>query len=405
MLFGGLTLVLAFVGLLASSRSAANPDDQQFLLMFPAILGSWVLAISMFAIASTVSVVMLARAGEFDTLRRLGATGTQIRQLICLETAVVGTIVAIPAAAAGTVLGSIIFARLHTIGMVDTATDYSPGIVMTSVATGCLVAISGVAAQFGSRQTASQHDSMRRRRVAAALVLAVGMGSSTAAFAVEPDGAAATATAGPGTVLVAIGLALLTREMLGAVCRACTLFFKKSGVSGYLATINAIAVEGARPTAMFLTLFVGVSVGTLTMQHLEDSSAGVGTEGQLMASINYSVVGLVAAFMAIALINNLVASIGRRSGEFGVMYRIGATSGQTVGMLMLETAVAVLAAGTVGTIGAVLAVVPYAYVKSGSPLAALSPTIALAVLAVGTVLAMGVTFAAGRRTINSVVGP
>ncbi|MDI9896268.1 MULTISPECIES: FtsX-like permease family protein [Nocardiaceae] len=402
-LFSGLVLVLAFVSLLASSGSASNPDDEQFLLLFPVILGSWILAISLFAISSTVSVATLARAEEFDTLRRLGATEPQLRLLVALETAVLGIVVAVPAVAVGIGLGSVIFHRLRTIGIVDSATGYAPGILAAALAATAIVVLGGVAAQFGSRSENSHRGDVKRRRVIAALVTVLGIASSTAAFAVEPTGAGATATAGPGTVFVSIGLALLAREILGGFCRVAAFLFQKLGVSGYLAAINAVSAQGARPTTMFFTLLVGVCVGTLTMQNIENASAGAGPEGQLMASINYSVVGLVASFMAIALINNLIASISRRRSEFGTMVRIGATARQTVRMLTLESVLAVVAAGTTGTIGAVLAVAPYAYVKGGSPTDALSVPVVVLVLAAGTLLTIAATAAAGRRTVAAAV--
>ncbi|QII01446.1 FtsX-like permease family protein [Rhodococcoides fascians A21d2] len=399
-LFGGIALVSAFVGLFASSVDASSADDRWFLVLFPAILGGWILAIALFAVSSTVGVVSQSRSVEFDILRRVGASDRQMRLLVTIEITLVAAAVSVPATASGIGLGRVVLGRLHSIGIVDDSTGYAPGVTLPILAALVLSAASGVAAQYGSIRTKVRRASRTRRRrgVAVGFVM-VGLASSTAAFAVDPNGAAATATAGPGTVFIAIGLGLCAEETLTATCRLLAVPLAALGAGGHLASINAVRTQGVRPIVTFLTLFIGVTVGTLSMQGIENASGATGPQGQLMASINYAVVGVVAAFMAIAAINTSVAALGHRRGEFASMSLIGATPTQTRRMLSIESALAVVTAGWVGIVGAAIAVAPFAYVKLGNPVAAESPLLAIGVLTVAAVVTSVVTTTVGRRVI------
>ncbi|WP_194820123.1 FtsX-like permease family protein [Nocardia sp. XZ_19_385] len=176
----------------------------------------------------------------------------------------------------------------------------------------------------------------------------------------------------------------------------------RAGASGHLAALNlAAAPERMRPAVTFLTLFVGVAAGTLSMQGIENQYGAAGGDGQPMAAVNYLVVILIAAFMAIALSNNLIASIARRRTEFASRHLIGATVEQSRRMLVWEAAAAITVSAVAGCLGAFAGTVPFAIAKTGDPLAALAPLPYLLAIAVGTGITLGVTALAGRRVIDT----
>ncbi|WP_460406591.1 FtsX-like permease family protein, partial [Actinophytocola sediminis] len=244
----------------------------------------------------------------------------------------------------------------------------------------------------------------RGRRIAAAGTLLAGLGSAPAVAGLDAGNVATTAMTGPACVLVAVGLAVLAPELLALTTRVVRVVTRTTGgPAGHLATINMIAApERVRPVVTFLTLFVGVAAGTLSMQGIEnDYSAGGGSTDQVLASINYLVVVLIAVFMGIALTNNLVASIRQRRTEFAVLSLVGSTGAQTRRMLVGEVLAATVTSVVAGGLGAAVCVIPFAVVKLGDPLAALAPVPYLLAIVVGAAIALGVTAVVGTRTIRT----
>ncbi|ROP35072.1 FtsX-like permease family protein [Saccharothrix texasensis] len=416
----GMALVVAMTTILATGladRTAAA--DRAFLTQFPLIMGGWVVAIVVFAMVSTISVTLDGRAEEISGLRLIGAGPRQVRVLVSAETLAISAAAAPPGLGLGYLLGWLLFQGVRGTGLTEAGTVYSPGIVLPVVGVVVVLGAGVPAAWIGSRKAAerspvetgapSRPGSSRvaRRRMVAAVLLVAGVGSASAVPALPADSIATTATTGPATVLTAIGLAVLAPDLVvlaNRLLRVCTL--RDRGAESHLATLNlAAAPERMRPAVTFLTLLVGVSAGTLAMQGIEDRHVAADSTARVLASVNYLVVVLIGLFMAIALTNNLVAAIGRRRGEFAVLALIGSTGKQTRGVLLRETAAATATAVVVATIGAVVCVVPFAVVKTGSPAAAFAvgPLLLSAVL--GAVVALLVTALAGWRAVRAVAVP
>jgi len=409
----GVALLAAMAAILGTGLSDATPEaDRAFLVQFPVILGSWILGIVVFAVVSTIGVALGGRTEELRGLRLIGATPGQIQQMIAVETVVVSAAAALPGVLLGYLLGGGIVAMTQQIGVTTGDGGYSPGIVLPVLAGMIVVTAAGIGALVGSRAGASRSpvgDVAARatsryqlpRRIAAIVCIGIGLASSATALGMEPGAVYATAATGPGCVLVAVGAALLAQEMLRAANRTIVLALGRlGGADILLATINLrIAPERIRPAITFLTLFVGVAAGTLSMQAIENAAtASVGGIGQFMATINYLVVFLIAAFMTIALVNNLVASIRQRRGELSVMLSVGATIGQSTRMLLGESAIAVAMAVVVGGSGAVVAVVPFAILKTGTATTALQLLPLLSVVASAAAVTFLTTAIVGRHT-------
>ncbi|MEV0646250.1 FtsX-like permease family protein [Phytomonospora sp. NPDC050363] len=411
--FIGTVLVTAMAALLATGFSdTTHVADRSFLTQFPIILGGWVVAIVLFAMVSTVGVALAGRAGEIAGLRLVGATPRQVQTRIAGETLTVATIAAVPGLAVGLLTGAFVLDRMHDAGLIGSGTVYAPGAALPVIAALLVLVVSVVAAWIGSRTLAARspvadpeptalggRGGDRFRRTAAVVLLIAGLGSSSAVLGMDADSILTTAMTGPAVVLVAVGLCMLATELLALANR-----LGRAGASapGHVARINVSVVpRRIRPLVTFLTLFVGISAGTLAMQDVENRHAVPGGTAQLLAAINYLVVVLIAAFMAIALTNNLVASIGQRRTEFATMSLVGSTRAQTLRMLLREVGTGIAASVVAGTIGAMACVVPFAVAKTGSPAAAFAPLPYAAAVVVGAVIALLAAALAGKRVIRT----
>lgn len=410
----GAALLAAMAGVLATGLASSTADaDRGFLVQFPAILGSWILAIVVFAVVSTVGVALDGRAGEIKGLRLAGATPHQVQALVAGESALVATAGGVVGAGAGVALGIGVIAAASSTGVIE-STEYAPGIIAPLVAVGLVVVATTLGAAFGSRraarrspvadaETADRQAAPHVRRVSAVILLLVGIGSSSAALAMDPASVLPTAATGPGCVLVALGAALLARELLQLADRTLLALLRRAGsAASRTAGLNLRAApHRIAPAITFLTVLVGVTAGTLSMQSIESSSGVTGGIGALMGAINILVVILIVAFMSIALVNGLIAAIGHRHGELDVMRSIGATRRQSTVILLIETTVALVIACVAGVVGAVVAVAPFAILKTGSIAAAIQVgPIALAVV-LAAVLGLATTTLAARRTLAS----
>jgi putative ABC transport system permease protein len=414
----GTVLVTAMAGLLGTGladRTAAA--DRDFLVQFPIIMGGWICAIVLFAMVSTIGVALQGRAGEIAGIRLVGATPTQVRRMVAAETAAVAVIAAVPGLGLGYLLGRMLLALLHGAGLTGDGTVFAPGALLPLGGAALVLAAGVAAAWLGSRTIAARSPvadvspapgaarrrSGRARRTAASIVIGAGLASSVTVLWIDPDNILTTALTGPGCVLVAAGLCVLAPE-LTAVADAAFRRFPglRRTAPGHLAALNlAAAPERVRPTVTFLTLFVGVAAGTLGMQGIENQYGAADSTGQVMAAINYLVVVLIAAFMAIALSNNLIASIARRKTEFASMSLIGSTGRQSRRMLIGEAAAATTVSVVAGSAGALLSILPFAIVKTGDAWSALAPLPYLLAILVGAGVTLGVTAVAGRRAIRT----
>ncbi|SKC69027.1 FtsX-like permease family protein [Krasilnikoviella flava] len=415
----GTALVTAMAGMLSTGLAATtSADDRSFLTQFPLILGGWIVVIVVFAMVSTVGVALEGRAGEIAGIRLIGATPRQVQWLSVLETAVVSVVAAVPGIAGGYVLGWVLHRTIRAAGLTAGAPAFAPGAALPLVGALVVLVASVAAAWLGSRTVAARSPvadaapaldrrtgrrAGRRRRVAAAVLTAAGLALSAAVLGMDPDDLATTAMTGPGCVLVAAGLSTLAPELLSLANRALRVLpGARRTASSHLAAINlAAAPERVRPTVTFLTLFVGVAAGTLGMQGIENAAGSSGGTGELVGVINYVVVTLIAVFMAIALTNNLVATIVRRRPEFATMALIGATGAQARRMVVAEITVAALVSAVAGCLGALASTLPFAIVKSGGALAALAPAPYVLAVGVGGAITLAVTLLAGRHAIRS----
>lgn len=373
----GTALLAAFASLLETGLVTGR--DSGFLIMLPAILGGWTVAIVAFGVVSTVSLTIEHREQELALLRSIAATPRQIRQSVVLETIVV----ALPAIAVGLLpgigLGAIVLGQLVDGGLVDAGAELEAGWLCVAIGSSTSLCAALAAALISSRRAASippiralaaaaPGRALTRGRVAASAgLLVVGLSLSVTTLFMD-DGPLLSSTAGPAGVAVAVGLALLSPA---AVLPVGWLSNARFGAIGRLAARNVHA--RARHTggvASPLILLVGIAGGTLYMQSTEDSvhrdTADISAP---LAPVNYLVVAMIITFTAIVVVNTLIAATQRRRREFGLLRLSAATRGQVLGMVVAEGTVTASLAIVLGTVAAAATTVSYSLVKTGSPMA------------------------------------
>lgn len=135
-------------------------------------------------------------------------------------------------------------------------------------------------------------------------------------------------TAGQASLFAAIGFALLAPVLVRAVTARLGAPFGRAGVGGYLAAVN-VRQRGRQTASVLMPVILFIATtGTLYMQSIEHAAPAVaGTsitagEAKNLETLNYVVVGMIAAFAAIMLVNTLVAATTHRRQEFGQL-RLG----------------------------------------------------------------------------------
>ncbi|MBU2664138.1 ABC transporter permease [Actinoplanes bogorensis] len=368
--FLGATLIMAFASLLdtASSRPAADGTDS--LVTTASVGGGWCLVIVAFAVTSTLSLAVRQRSEQIELLRRAGATRPQLRRMIVGEALVVALLASVVAVPAGWLLGRWLVSLLQGTGQV--AASVSPGFGLFALVAGFGVTLLGslVAALATARRTSpalSRRPKPLLRRIGAVLFLLIGANCSVlTATLMDGKGIDAMQTAGQAGIWASIGLALLAPELLRLVTVVLGPLLR--GVTGSLAVTGVHA--RTRPLAsavMPVLLFTGIATGTVYMQGIEDRAAA----GQLqpdfardVQTLNYVVVGMITVFVAVMLVNTLVAATAHRRREFAQQRLAGATRPQLLAMVSLE-GVLITATGVVGgLIASMFTILPYGLARA-----------------------------------------
>jgi putative ABC transport system permease protein len=154
---------------------------------------------------------------------------------------------------------------------------------------------------------------------------------------------------------------------------------------------------------MPVLLFTGIATGTVYMQGIEDRASRGQIEpafAQDIKTLNYVVVGMITLFVAVMLVNMLIAATVHRRREFAQLRLAGATRGQIMAMVTGEgvrtTAVGVLG----GSVAALFTILPFGSARAGRwwPDATLFPY--AVIIAIAAALTGAAMLGAARRTIR-----
>ncbi|MCA2219372.1 FtsX-like permease family protein [Jidongwangia harbinensis] len=406
----GAAILMTFAAMIDTAGGpGVDPASEESLITMAAVAGGWCLLIVVFAVASTLTLSVRQRGREIGLLRRVGATPGQVRRMIVGEAAVVSVAAAVVAVPAGLLLGRVLLGLLRDTGQVAGGVGYRFGGAALAVGVGVTVLGSVLGALLTARRTAREPVAElsppgRGRLLAAAVFLLAGLSCGVVtATVMRGKGMDAMQTAGQATIWFAIGLALLAPWLLRAVTAVLAGPVRLLGAAGDLAVLNvrqqARQMSGA---VLPVILFVAITTATVYMQAIDDdASAGMlrPDEEKNVQTLNYVVVGMIALFVAIMLVNTLLAATSYRRREFAQQRLAGSTPAQVLTMVAAESALLTVTGVGFGTAASVVTVLPFSVARIADASPSLRPGPYLLVVAVATALTFAAAVGATRRAI------
>ncbi|MEU9882882.1 FtsX-like permease family protein [Streptomyces phaeochromogenes] len=368
------------------------------------IVGGYGTLLVFFAVASTLTVNVRQRSAEIELLRCSGATPAQIKRMVVGESvavALVGALLAIGPAMLG---GRLLLDLFQDSGQVAESVDYSFGTVALLSGIDITVLAAAGAAFLAVRRATRKTGPRGRGRtffVRAALVL--GGLSVCSTFAFSSTDAALMAPAAYGAILLAVGFALLSPKLLRALLDRLPL----AGPSGYLA-VRTMRERAAQLSGVLmpLILFTGMATATLYMQAVENDAidaSGVpkSIDAKNLETLNLVVVGIIVVFSCIMLINSLYAATTYRRREFGQQRLAGATPGQVLGMVGIESLVLTVTGVFFGTAAGLAGIIPFTMVRTDSVLPDEGLGIWFGIVGVAGAAVLVTSLATARRALRT----
>jgi putative ABC transport system permease protein len=397
----GAALLMSFASLI-DTASGADAASNESLVTTASVGGGWCLVIVAFAVTSTLTLAVRRREEQIALLRRVGATGPQLRRMIVGEAVLVALIASAVAVPIGFALGRVLVGLMKDTGQVSETVGAAFGPVALAVGFGVTVLGSLVAGIATARRTAAPPGAKRARpllrRIGATLFLLTGANCAVlTATVMDGKGIDAMQTAGQAGIWAAIGLALLAPELLRLVTWVLGPVVRLFGAPGEL------ALRPQPSAVMPVLLFTGIATGTVYMQGIEDRAS----EGQVQAAyaqdiqtLNYVVVGMIALFVAIMLVNMLIAATAHRRREFAQQRLAGATRGQIVAMVALEGALVTVTGVFGGAVASLFTVLPFGSARVGQIWPDASPAAFVVVAAIAVALTGSALVQTTRRTLR-----
>ncbi|GAA5190959.1 ABC transporter permease [Rugosimonospora acidiphila] len=420
--FLGAVVLMAFASLFDTAGEAGVPAaDHETLTTMGYVIGGWGALIVAFGVAATLNLSVRQRGTEIGLLKSAGATPAQIGRMIVGEAAVVSVVAAVIAIPVAFFAGRALVAALVSSHQIGHATGYHFGVLALGLGLGDTFAAAGIAAFVTARRAAALRTRQavtsatverrglgRKRAIAGAIFAFAGVDCAVLTATVLHDqGFVTEAVAGEACIHSAIALALfspvllrLVTAVIGPVVRAF------GGVSGHLADLNVRQrTSQAAGVLMPVILFIGLAAGSLYLQRVQNRALAAGHAAQsadekAVETLNLIIVGMIAVFAAVVLINLAIATTVHRRREFGQQRLIGSTPGQVLRMLSLETVVTVVTGLVFGTVAALAGVVPYSIALAHRVVPDAGWATYLAVAATAVVLTFVATLGAGGRAIE-----
>ncbi|MFI1422428.1 FtsX-like permease family protein [Streptomyces sp. NPDC020731] len=403
--FLGAAIIMTFNSMHdTAGQSGVDPVSSGTLGTAAGVVGGYGTLLVFFAVASTLTVNVRQRTSELELLRCSGATPAQIKRMVVGEAvavALVGAALAIGPAMLG---GQALLDMFQDGGQVARSVEYSFGpIALMSGVYITLLAAAGAAFLAVRRATRRGGERAGARRFLAYGTLAAGAAGAGSTFVFSATDEALMAPAAYGAILLSIGLALLSPGLLNGMLHR----LSPSGASGWLAVRN-LRERSAHlaGTLVSLILFTAVSTATLTMQAVEsDAVAASGlvksVDAKNLETLNLTVVGIIAVFVCVMLVNSLYAATTYRSREFGQQRLAGATPGQVLGVVGAEGVILTFTGVLLGTLAALAGVVPFTVVRTDGVLPDQFLGTWLAMVSVTAATTLGTSLATARRVLRT----
>ncbi|TDD70580.1 FtsX-like permease family protein [Actinomadura rubrisoli] len=422
-MFLGATILMAFASMLdTAGGDHVNGTAEETLVTMASVVGGWGMLLVVFAVTSTLTLSVRQRAAEMALLKSVGATPAQLGRMIVGEAAGLAVVAALLAIPPAVLVGRGLLGMLHGTDQVPANVSYSFGPIAVAMGLGITFVSATAAALITARRAtrvrvaeslmaaATDTVKMSKKRIVFAglfLLLALDLAVVTATV-MRDKGTDAMATAGQADILAAIGLALLAPAIMRRVTSLLAGPLRAlGGVTGDLAITTMRRRTGAMAAAVTpIILFTGTAVGTLFLQATENAAmdaAGLikDNEQKNIETLNLVVIGMVVLFTAIMLVNTLVAATAHRRREFGQTRLAGATPGQVLAAVALESVVLTVTGVVCGTVASAFTIVPFGIARMDSATPDGSVWTYLAVVALAAVLTGATAYSATRRAVRT----
>ena len=144
-----------------------------------------------------------------------------------------------------------------------------------------------------------------------------------------------------------------------------------------------------------------VSLYTLKIQNMANEADGIvlSADDEGVQTLTFIIVGMIAVFAAIVVINNCVATMLGRRTEFALSRRIGATPAQLRRSAMLESAFAVAVGLVLGTVSTAVGIAGFAYGRTGSFTIQPGPLTYVVIVATIAVLTLAASLISTTRSL------
>lgn len=419
--FLGAVILTAFATLFDTAQgNGISAADKESLTTIAAAVGGWGLIIVGFGVAATMNLATRQRSSELALLKAVGATPQQIARMISTEGAIIALVASALAVAPAVLIGRATLSALQSSNQIADTVDHTFGPLALITGPAVTLAATLAAAVITARRTAhvSAKDALAQatsdgarvtgvRVVVAAVLIVAGLScASLTATVLKDEGFLALSIAGQAGIAAAIGLALLAPLFLRALVLPVDLptrFLTKA--SGYLASSN-IRRRTDQTAAITMPVIIFTGLATVSLYTLKIQSAANAADGIVLSAddegvqtLTFIIVGMIAVFAAVVVVNNCIAAMLGRRAEFALSRRVGATPAQLRCSTMLESLFAVTVGVVLGTAAGAVGILGFAYGRTGSFAIQPGPGIYLITVAVIVVLTLGASLISTNRSL------
>lgn len=422
-LFLGAIILTGFASLLDTGIGTDVPSsDRTTLITMASVAGGWCLAIVLFGVVSATGLAVRGRAREMALLRSAGATPRQVRRMVVGESVLVAIVAAGLAAGPGLLIGRLIVSLLRDGDQLAPGVEAGFGRFALGIGVAGTIAAAAVAASIASRRVARARvveaaEAMapepvrlsRRRKIAgwAFMGLAVESGVLAMTGVMGSTSADAQSASGSSSIWAAIGFALFAPALVRRTVDLVAGPLRRRGGAGGELAVASLRRRASRAANVLtpIVLFTGIATGTLVMQRVDDAAAAAAgvartADDKAIATLNGVVVGMIALFAAMMLVNTLIATVADRRRELAQLRLAGATPRQLVGSVALECAVLASAGVVLGSIAALATIVPFTVAVTDGVWPTVGAGAWIGVVVVAVVLTVGTVVLAARRTLR-----
>jgi putative ABC transport system permease protein len=415
-------VVGSFATLVETATGPVSGTDRETLVTMGAVIGGWGALIALFSLVSTIGVAVRRRTTEIGLLRTIGATPRQVGGLVRAETAVVATLAAVAGAALAWPAGRVLLDLFRDGGMVSSSVEFAGGVTSLAVTAAATVLISLGAATLASRRAtrdpvrlvlaeeSTPRPLSRRRRWGAALVLAYTVGMSLVTVLVTADAEdpyAAMQTSGHLSILAGIALAAFAPAVLRRVAALLDPVLGIAGPAGHLAGVHATRRSQLMAGILGpVTVFTAAGTGVLTLAAIDGRTRVLPpdmteVEADTITVLNNLVVGMIAVFAGLMLVNALLAVIGDRRAEFARIRLVGGTPEQVRASVLVEGLLVSATGIGLGLVASLATIVPFSLARDEGVVPDGQPWLPAAVATAAVLLTIGTGRLAARRVLGT----